>query len=485
MGETGETGDGAMATSIRTDICVIGAGSAGLTMAAGASQMGADTVLIESGLMGGDCLNHGCVPSKSLIAAAHTAHTIRHGARFGVNGTEPAVDFARVHGHVHGVIDAIAPNDSEERFTGLGVRVIRAPARFTGPDRLAAGDVEVTARRFVVATGSAPMVPPIPGLDSVPYLTNETIFDRRVQPEHLVVIGGGPIGMELAQAFRRLGSRVTVLERSAIMPKDDPELVDIVRRTVLAEGVDLREGAGVVRVEPHGNGIAVVLNGEDGEAVVQGSDLLVATGRAANVDGLGLEAAGIDYTPRGITVDRRLRTSNRRIYAIGDVAGGYQFTHAAGYEAGIVIRNALFRLPAKASYDALPWVTYTDPELAQVGLTEAQARDRHGDIRVLRWPFHENDRAQAERATDGLVKVVTRNNGRVVGAGVVGRHAGELIHTWTLAIGQRLKVGAVANMIAPYPTLGEVNKRAAGSYYAPKLFSDRTQTIVRFLAKFG
>jgi len=474
-----------MGELIKADICVIGAGSGGLSVAAGAAQLGAPTVLVEADRMGGDCLNVGCVPSKSLIAAAKHAHALRQGGPFGIAPAEPRVDMRAVKRHIDQVIAGIAPHDSVERFEGLGVRVIEARARFTGPEEVEADGRRIRARRFVVATGSRPAVPPLPGLDDVPFFTNETIFDRRAQPEHLIVIGGGPIGMELAQAHRRLGSRVTVLERSAILPKDDPELADVVRRIAAAEGVDLREGVEVARVEPHGNGVAVVLAGEGGEERVAGSDLLVATGRTANVEGLGLEAAGIDYTPRGIAVDRRLRTSNRRIYAIGDAAGGYQFTHAAGYEAGIVIRNALFRLPAKANYDALPWVTYTDPELAQVGLTEAQARDRHGDIRVLRWPFHENDRAQAERATHGLVKVITRRNGRVLGAGIVGRHAGELIHTWVLAVGQRLKVGAVANMIAPYPTLGEVNKRAAGSYYAPTLFSDRTQKIVRFLARFG
>ncbi len=474
-----------MAQRIDTDICVIGAGSGGLSVAAGAVQMGAKTVLIERGKMGGDCLNYGCVPSKALIAASRAANAVRTGARFGVNGHEPEIDFGAVHDHVHGVIGAIAPHDSVERFEEMGVNVIQASASFADRRTVVAGDFEIRARRFVVSTGSRAAIPPIPGLDQVPFLTNETIFDNRIQPEHLIVIGGGPIGLEMAQAHRRLGSRVTVLEKFSIMPKDDPELVDLVRKSLIADGLDLREGADIARIEKSGNGIAVVLNEEAGETRLEASDLLVAAGRRVNLEGLELEKAGIDYAPNGIKVDRRLRTSNKRVFAIGDVAGGYQFTHMAGYHAGIVIRNALFRLPAKTEVSAFPWVTYTDPELAQIGLNEAQARAENQDIRVLHWHFAENDRAQAERETEGMVKVVVTPKGKILGVGIAGPHAGELIQTWVLAMSQGLKIGAVASMIAPYPTLGEVNKRAAGSFYTPKLFSDRTRKVVRFLSKFG
>jgi pyruvate/2-oxoglutarate dehydrogenase complex dihydrolipoamide dehydrogenase (E3) component len=469
-----------MAT-IDTDICVIGAGSGGLSVAAGAAQMGASTVLIERGAMGGDCLNYGCVPSKSMIAAGRAADTIRHAGRFGVNGHEPQIDFGRVHDHIHGVIAAIAPNDSVERFEGLGVKVIQADARFTAPDTVEAGGT-IKARRFVLATGSRASHPPIPGLGDVPFLTNETIFERKAAPEHLIVIGGGPIGVEMAQAHRRLGAEVTVLQKGSILPKDDPDLVAIVRDRLTAEGVDLREGVDIASVQRHGNGIAAVLS--DGTRI-EGSDLLVAAGRQANVDGLGLEAAGIEFSPKGVISDARLRTTNRRVFAVGDVAGGPQFTHIAGYHAGIVIRNILFRLPAKVDYSALPWVTYTDPELAHVGLTEAQARESHKDIRVLTWNFEENDRAQAEREIEGKVKVLTLPNGRILGASIVGPHAGELIQVWCLAISQKLKIGAIASMIAPYPTLGEAGKRAAGAFYTPKLFSGRTRGLVRFLSWFG
>ena len=480
-----------MSQTIEADLCIIGAGSGGLSVAAGAVQMGARVVLIEKGKMGGDCLNYGCVPSKALIAAAEAADTLRHAGRFGVNGHEPAVDFPAVRDHLRGVIAAIAPHDSVERFEGLGVTVIQAAARFTGAREVEAGGMRVKAKRFVVATGSSAAVPPIPGLETVSYLTNETVFDLAERPEHLIVIGGGPIGAELAQAQRRLGARVSLLEMAKVLGKDDPEVTAVARKRLAEDGVEIHEGISIQEIAPEGNGVAVVLE-QDGKKVrLSGSHLLVAAGRKANVEGLGLEAAGVACSAKGIAVDKRLRSSNKRVFAVGDVAlveglGAYQFTHVAGYHAGIVIRNALFKLPAKVNYDALPWVTYTDPEIAHVGLTEAQAREKHGDkVRALTWSFAENDRAQTERATEGLVKVVVGARGRILGASIVGPHAGELLQPWVLAIGQGLKIGALANMIAPYPTLGEVNKRVAGSYYTASLFSERTKKIVRFLQWLG
>lgn len=466
---------------IEADICVIGGGSAGLSVAAGAAQMGARTVLIERGPMGGDCLNFGCVPSKALLAAARAAAEIRGAGQFGVEAGVPSVDFGRVQDHVQGVIAAIAPHDLVERFTRLGVTVIRETARFTATDRLSAGGRTVRARRFAVATGSTPAVPPIAGLHQVPFLTNETLFANRTLPERLLVVGGGPIGLEMALAHRRLGSQVTVLEAASILPKDDPELVAVVRRRLEAEGIAIREGVTVSGVGATGGGIRLDLAGEQ----LLGSHLLVATGRRPVIDGLGLEQAGVACTPRGIIVDRRLRTSNRRIFALGDVIGGYQFTHMAGYQAGIVLRNALFRWPARVDDRAVPWVTYTDPELAQVGLSEQAAAAAVGQVRVLRSSFAENDRAQTERDTDGMVKIVTGRRGRILGAGIVGAHAGELIQPWILAIRQRLRIGAMAGMIAPYPTLGEAGKRAAGSYFTSALFGPRTRFLVRFLQRFG
>ncbi len=474
-----------MTQTLDVDMCVIGAGSGGLSVAAGASQMGASTVLIEKAKMGGDCLNYGCVPSKALLAAAHTAESIRRAGRFGIDSKINAVNGKGVHDHVHGVIDAIAPNDSVERFEDLGVTVIQAAARFTGPTQVEAGDTRINARRLVIATGSSAMVPPIAGLSEVSFLTNETIFDLEQIPEHLIVIGGGPIGIEMAQAHRGLGARVTVLEKFSALPKDDPELAEVVLNRLRENGVDIRENVDVAAVTrtPSGVSVTTARNGE--ETLIDGSHILVAAGRRPNLQDLDLEQAGIAYSPRGIEVDARLRTTNRKVFAIGDVAGGYQFTHVASYHAGIVIKNALFRIPAKQDTRSIPWVTYTEPELAQVGLTADQAKDKHNHIRVLKWPYHDNDRARAEGLTDGLAKIVTTPRGHILGAGIVGARAGELIQTWVLAMSQRIKIGAVASMVAPYPTLGEINKRAAGSFYTPKLFSDRTRRIVRLLARLG
>lgn len=478
-----------MADRLKVDICVIGAGSGGLSVAAGASQMGASVALVEKGEMGGDCLNYGCVPSKALLAAGHAAEAVRRGGRFGVRTAgAPEVDDAKVYAHVHGAIAAIQPNDSQERFEGLGVTVVRAHGRFTGPTQVTAGETVIDARRVVIATGSSPAVPPIPGLDQTDYLTNETVFYREKLPRKLIVIGGGPIGIELAQAHRHLGCDVTVLELAKVLPKDDPELVGVVRARLDADGLDIREGVDVLRVENTDNGVAAVIRaGGDGpEERVEGSDLLIATGRRSNLGGLDLEVAGIATDERGrLVVDARLRTSNRKVFAIGDAAGGLQFTHVAGYHAGVVIKNALFRLPAKADHSTVPWVTYTAPELAQVGLTEAAARAQGTAFNVLRWAYHENDRAQAEDETEGLVKAIVTPKGRILGCGIAGAHAGELIQSWVLAMSAGLKVGDLAQMIAPYPTFGEVSKRAAGSFYTPKLFSDRTRKVVRFLSRFG
>lgn len=465
---------------IETDICVIGAGSGGLSVAAGAVQMGARVVLIEAGEMGGDCLNSGCVPSKALIAAAKAAQAQRHGFR-GVAAHLPQVDFGAVKDHVHAVIAQIAPVDSQERFEGLGCTVIRAFARFTGPREVVAGDTTVRARRFVIATGSRPFVPPIQGVDTVPYLTNETIFDLRERPEHLIVIGGGPIGMEMAQAHRRLGCEVTVIEGGKVLGREDPELATVVVSALTTEGIKFIEGQQVVRLAGQAGAVEVTL--ADG-TTVRGSHLLLAVGRKVALDGMGLEAAGIDHTPKGITVDARLRSSNRRVYAVGDAAGGLQFTHVAGWHAGIVVRQAVLGLPAKADPRAIPRATYTDPELAQVGLTEAEARERHGDaLTVVRAEFAHNDRAQAEGKTTGLAKVMVVK-GRPVGASIVGPQAGELIGLWALALSARLKMSAVAGMVAPYPTLGEVSKRAAGAYFGPKLFeSAALKRLVRFVQR--
>lgn len=473
-----------MSAARDADLCIIGAGSGGLTVAAGAAQLGARVVLVERGKMGGDCLNYGCVPSKSLLAAAKLAAAWRRSAELGIRYSPPQVDFAAVSAGIERVIARLAPNDSVDRFEKLGVQVVQAEARFTGPASVMAGDTQIRARRFVIAAGSSPIVPPIPGLDAVPFFTNETIFANRELPQHLIIIGGGAIGVELAQAHRRLGSAVTVIDAGPLLPRDDAELAARLVEQFQDEGIVIHAARAIAGVAGGGGDIAAVL--ADGERVV-GSHLLVAAGRRPNIAALGLAAAGVAADGDGIAVDSRLRTTNRRIFAIGDVvAGGPQFTHVAAYHAGIVIRNALFRLPVRVDYRALPWTTYTDPELAQVGATEAAARAVHGErVRVLRWSFAENDRAQCERDTAGEVKIVAAANGRILGASVLAAGAGDLILPWALAISRRLKIGSLANLVVPYPTRGEAGKRAAGSFYTSKLFSPRTRWLVRSLTYFG
>ncbi len=481
-----ETGpDAPSPETIACDLCVIGAGSGGLSVAAAAAAFGEKVVLIERHKMGGDCLNYGCVPSKAMIAAGKRAHLMRNAAPFGIRAVTPEIDHRAVHDHVKGVIAAIAPNDSVERFTGLGVRVIEAAGRFIDKDTVAAGDTHIKARRFIVATGSTAVVPPIPGLDTVPYFTNETIFDNTQRMEHLIVVGGGPIGIELAQAHLRLGSRVTVLEGLKAMGKDDPELAATVLDALRKEGLTIREQTMVERVEGRPGAVRVTVKNGESRDTVEGTHLLIAAGRRPNLQGLDLEKAGILYERSGIKVDSTLTTSNPKVFAIGDCIGGLQFTHVANYHAGIIIRRALFRLPAKVDTARVPWVTYTDPELAHVGLTEAQARQAGHKVNVLRWPYHENDRAQAERETEGHVKIVTGAKGKILGASIVGSHAGELIQMWSLAIAQGLTIKAMTDWISPYPTLTEVNKRAAIRYYAAAPSSPMVRRVIGWLKKLG
>ncbi len=466
------------------DICVIGAGAGGLVVAGGGALMGASVVLVERGAMGGDCLNYGCVPSKALLAAGEAATFGERAKPFGIGYDTPNVDFAKAMERVRAVIDGIAPTDSEERFRGMGIEVIKAAGKFTGPNTLAAGDHVIRARRFVIATGSSPMVPPISGLDSVPYFTNETIFDNRSCPDHLLVVGGGPIGLELAQAHRRLGARVSVLEMMRFMPRDDQELVQIVTDRLRAEGIELLSGAQVQAVDKAGDAVQVAAEIDGEVRRITGSHLLIAAGRVPNLD-LDLDAAGVAHTRRGVTVDSRLRTTNKKVFAVGDVAGGLQFTHVASYHAGIALRNILFRIPARTTKQVVPWVTYTDPELAHVGMLEDEAREKFGKISVVRWPLAENDRAEAQNELEGVIKIVSTIKGRILGVQIVARNAGDLILPWVMAVGRREKLGTMADLIAPYPTNSEIGKRAAGSYFAPALSSPRVKSIVRFLARFG
>jgi pyruvate/2-oxoglutarate dehydrogenase complex dihydrolipoamide dehydrogenase (E3) component len=475
-----------MTKVITPDICVIGGGPGGLSAAAAAAAFRVPTVLIERGKMGGDCLNTGCVPSKALLAAAKRAELIRSAENFGVVVQSVGVNFGKVRDHVQGVITAIAPTDSVERFTGLGVRVIQAAAKFKDRKTVIAGDFEIRARRFVIATGSRPAIPAIPGIKDVSYLTTDSIFELKERPEHLVVIGGGSVGLELAQAFRRLGSSVTILEAAQPLAHDDPECAAIVLDRLEREGVVIHRNVNVVSVTHAGATVTAAIEAAGAEQTITGSHLLVAAGRMPAIDELDLDTARIRHDHAGIAVNKKLKTSNRRVYAIGDCAAGQlKFTHAASYHAGLVVRNALFRLPARVNNDAVPWVTFTEPELAHAGLTEAQARARRMNIRVLRWPYHDNDRAQTERETHGHIKVITTRKGRIVGASIVGAQAGELIGTWALALAQGLNIRAFTGIVLPYPTLGELGKRVAIDFFAPGLTSPWVRRIIGWMRIFG
>ncbi|MFZ4406630.1 MAG: dihydrolipoyl dehydrogenase family protein [Paracraurococcus sp.] len=471
------------------DVAVIGAGAAGLSVAAICSGLGLTVALVERGRMGGDCLNYGCIPSKAMLAAGHAAAEARAAGRFGIRLPPPEIDWAGVRAHVQGAIARIAPNDSVARYRGMGVEVIEASAHFTDPDRIEAGGRGITFRRAVIAAGSSAIIPDIPGLDGIPWLTNETLFDLDAPPGHLLILGGGPIGVEMAQAHARLGCQVTVIESAPrILAREDEELAEGVRAALLADGVALAEGQAVARLEggEAGTGLAAVL--ADGTRIT-GTHLLLAVGRAPRLASLDLQAANVQASAQGVRTRADLRSvSNPRVWAVGDIAdpegiGPRAFTHVAGQHAGILVRSMLFRLPGtRVDYAALPRVTYTDPELAQIGLTEAEARAAgHRDLRIQRWPLSENDRAIAEGRPEGLVKLVVSAKGRLLGAGILAPRAGEMAGLYGLLIGRRLPLSALAGMVLPYPTLSEGGKRAAGDYYAPKLLSPFTKRLIGLL----
>ena len=471
-----------MKREIRCDLAVVGAGSGGLSVAAGAVQLGLSVVLFERAEMGGDCLNAGCVPSKALIAAGRAAQSAREAARFGVHVPEPSVEFPAVMAHVCGVIESIAPHDSQERFESLGVTVVREHAAFVDEAVLESDTVRVRARRIVIATGSRPKLPPVAGLAETPHLNNETIWKLTDRPEHLLVLGAGPIGLELGQAFRRLGSRVTVIDADRAFSKEDPEAAAVITGVLRREGVELHEHIRVDRVDGSSGGVTI--RASSGQTWT-GTHLLVAAGRAPTVDGLGLDAAGVAYGPEGVRTDRSLRTTNRRVFAVGDVAGRGAYTHQAGAHASLFVRRALFAQPVNADALVVPRVTYTEPELASVGMTEREARDRHGEVRTHKTSFIENDRARAEGATEGFGKLVLSPRGKVLGALIVGQGAGDLILPWALALGGSVKPSALASVVAPYPTRSELPKRMASSMYTATLFSPRTRRLVSLLKRFG
>ncbi|MCW5734275.1 MAG: FAD-dependent oxidoreductase [Enhydrobacter sp.] len=468
---------------IECEVCIIGAGSAGLSVAAGLSQLGLGTVLIEHREMGGECLNTGCVPSKALLAAGNAAHHDGAAEFPGLSKAAAAgVDFAAVKSGLAEVIAAIAPKDSVQRFEGLGVRVLKNRATFIDRRTVRAGDDTVRAGRFVIATGSDAAVPAVPGLSAERVLTNETVFALRDKPDHLLILGGGPVGIEMALAHRRLGVAVTVVQKSSILPRDEPELVEILRGVLRREEIDLLEGSDVTSIRHAPDGVIMTIRRAGREELITGSHLLVAAGRAPRVSGLGLDAAGIEHTARGIVVDSRLRTTQRHVFALGDVIDAPRFTHVAAYQAGIVVRNMAFRLPAKVDYGSVPWVTYTDPELAHVGVTEYEARKQFGDeVRIESVSLEENDRAIAERRVDGAIKIVLGRRDRILGVSILAPAAGEMIGLWCLAIKRKLPLRAIAELMLPYPTMSEIGKAAAGQHYRATLFGRTTRRVVRAL----
>jgi pyruvate/2-oxoglutarate dehydrogenase complex dihydrolipoamide dehydrogenase (E3) component len=460
--------------TLNADIAVIGAGSGGLSVAAGASQLGLKVVLFERGEMGGDCLNYGCVPSKALLAAGARAQAFRTAAKFGVADAAPQIDWGAVKAHIAGVIDMIAPIDSQERFEGLGCTVVREHARFIARDTVGSESVRVKARRIVVAAGGRAATPPIPGLST--FLTNETIFTTPDFPTHLVIIGAGAIGVEMAQAFRRLGAAVTLLEAATPLAGFDREAVGLVLESLKREGVDVRVGARAASIA----GARVTL--ADG-AVVDGSHLLVATGRVPNTDGLDLERGGVAYDARGLKIDAYLRSvSNPRVFAVGDIAGREQLTHVAGWHASAFVRTVLFRAATRADAPPIPAAVYTDPELARIGLSEEEAKARYGaKLKVVTSQFHENDRAQAERDTAGFARYLVAPGARIVGATIVGRGAGDLIQMVALAMVGKLSLRALTSVVAPYPTRGEIVKRTASAFYTPVVFGAGARRLVSLL----
>ncbi len=471
----------------RFDLIVLGGGAGGLVTAAGSAGLGARVALVEQEKLGGECLWTGCVPSKALLACGKAAAHSRQLARFGMHGMEQAhIEFGESMGWMRAVQSRIAPNDSPERFRGLGVDVIHGVARFVAERELEVDGRRIGAKRIVLATGSRPRIPRIPGLAGAPYLTNETVFDLAERPAHLVVLGGGPVGVELAQAFARLGSTVTILGSDAqLLPREEPELAAVIAGALAEDGVTIHLGTTATLVELVGTDVRITHGRGDATAQVTGTHLLVATGRQPRTDSADLGVAGIVLSDdEGIDVDDTMRTSARGIWAVGDcVAGAPRLTHVADYQARLVVRNAFFPGSARANYRHIPWVTYTDPELAHVGLTEREARAAHGeDVRVWTRNLGEVDRAIAEGDAGGLVKLVTRRDGTLLGGHIVGVSAGEMIGEITLALKHGLGVGALAALVHPYPTRAEAIRHAADGYNKARL-TGVTRAIARWLVR--
>ncbi|MDT8379949.1 MAG: FAD-dependent oxidoreductase [Desulfotignum sp.] len=466
------------------DIGIIGGGAAGLTTASGAAQLGAKVILIEQeDRLGGDCLHYGCVPSKTLIKTAHVYHQMKHATTFGLpEVVVPPVDFRQVADRIRSVVDTIQKHDSEERFCSLGAKVIFGQPRFVDEHAVHINGTAISAAKWVIATGSSPVAPPIPGLADTPHLTNREIFYMDTLPKSMIMLGAGPIGIEMAQAFNRLGTRVTVIDRARqILGKEDKDMADTVMQIMANEGVQFVLESSIEQVDQSNGQARVTITDNTGkQRQISADALLVAMGRSPNTDGLGLEGIEIQVERTGIPVDNRLRTRHNHIYAAGDVNGGFQFTHAAGYEGGIVIANAVFRLPRKVNYTWLPWVTYTDPELASIGMNETMAKKAGIEYTVFTEAFKDNDRALAEGETEGRIKLLLDEKEKPIGVQILGPGAGNLISEWVAAFNGNVKLSTLAAAIHPYPTIGEINKRVAGTFLSPKIFSPTIKKGLKF-----
>jgi pyruvate/2-oxoglutarate dehydrogenase complex dihydrolipoamide dehydrogenase (E3) component len=466
------------------DIGILGGGSGGLTVAAGAAQLGAKTLLIDRETkLGGDCLHYGCVPSKTLIMTSRVRHIMKRAGHFGLPEAElPPVDFRNVAKRIQHVIGIIQKHDSEERFCKLGVKVEFGESTFIDEHSLRLNGKNYSAKNWVIATGSSPSVPPIKGLDKTPYVTNRQIFSLEKLPKSMIIFGGGPIGTEMAQAFARLGTKVTVIQRpEQILHKEDKDMADLVMNVLSKEGVAFYLKASIESTQDLGSEREVVIKTAEGAAVtLRAETILVAIGRAANVEGFGLKEIGVDFDKNGIKVDDRMRTNHKHIYAIGDVNGKYLFTHAAGYEGSIVVSNAVFHLPRKADFTNLPWCTYTDPELANIGMNEAMAKAAGIEYSDWTEEFVANDRSLAEGEEVGRIKMLLDGKEKPIGVQILGPHAGELISEWVAVMNGNVKLSTLAGSVHPYPTLGEINKKVVGSFFSGKIFSEKVKKTLKF-----
>lgn len=466
------------------DMGVIGGGAAGLTITAGAAQLGAKTILVEKEkALGGDCLHFGCVPSKTLIRTAHVYHFMKNAEAFGLPSVDlPPVDYRAVAKRIQSVIGTIQEHDSEERFCSLGAKVAFGNPAFLDDHTIQLNGNKYSAKTWTIATGSSAGIPPIEGLDKTPFITNKEIFSLDHLPKSMIILGAGPIATEMAQAFCRLGTKIIVIQRSGqILSKEDKDMADEVMGVLSSEGVTFHLKASVIRTKDHGAEKEVVIKNEHGkEKSLKAETILVAMGRAPNIKGLDLESAGIEPGRKGIQVNDRLRTKQSHIYAAGDVTGAYQFTHAAGYEGGIVISNAVFHLPRKADYTFMPWCTYTDPELASIGMNEKRAASEGIKYSVWTEAFKDNDRSLAEGERTGKIKMILDEKEKPLGVQILGPQAGELLSEWVAVLNGKVKLSTLASAVHPYPTLGEINKRVAGKFFSTKIFSDKVKKGLKF-----